>query len=147
MAPVGIPLPPVFVPGTPENNAFVHSTIEAGRAIGSLGASTLGGLGALVLKNQEQNRSQTPPLPEKLIGNNARPERGRVKTDLPGVNPTPDELFDRLTGGQSTTLPDGSRLGPNGVRLRPDTGNGPRIDIPANGDRTHETIHFPGNPK
>lgn len=33
--PVGIPLPPVFVPGTPENDAFVHSTITAGRTIGN----------------------------------------------------------------------------------------------------------------
>jgi hypothetical protein len=46
--PVGIPLPPVFVPGTPENDAFVHSAIGAGRAIG--------GLGALILNNDNANR-------------------------------------------------------------------------------------------
>jgi hypothetical protein len=32
--PMGIPLPPVFFPGTPQNDAFVHSTIGAARAIG-----------------------------------------------------------------------------------------------------------------
>jgi hypothetical protein len=34
-SPVGIPLPPLFVPGTPENDAFVHSTIGAVRTIGN----------------------------------------------------------------------------------------------------------------
>jgi hypothetical protein len=64
-----------------------------------------------------------------------------------GSNPTSEELFDKLTGARSPTLPDGTRVGPNGVRLRPDAGDGARIDIPANGGKKHETIHFPGSPK
>jgi hypothetical protein len=99
----------------------------------------------LVLNNEKNNQPQGPPLPERLIGNNARRGGGRSNTDMPRVDPTPDELFDRLTGGHSDILPNGTRRGSNGVLLRPDTGQGPRIDIPANGDKEHETIHFPGS--
>jgi len=121
----------------------VGAGLTAGQLI--LGGAAVTGAGAFILNNQKQNPLQTPPLPEKLIGNNARPGIGRAKTDLPGIDPTPDELFDRLTGGQSISLPDGTRVGPNGVRLRPDTGSGPRIDVPANDEKQHETIHFPGS--
>lgn len=52
--------------------------------------------------------------------------------------------FDSLSGGQSTTQDDGTQVAPNGVRHRPgDDVQGPRIDIPANGSRPPETIHFP----
>jgi hypothetical protein len=117
--------------------------LTTGQAI--LGGVALGSLGGLILNNQKQSPPQVPPLPEKLIGNNARRGGSRSNTDMQGVDPTPDELFDRLTGGQSDILPDGTRLGPNGIRSRPDTGSGPRIDIPANGEKEHETIHFPGS--
>jgi hypothetical protein len=58
--------------------------------------------------------------------------------------------FDHLTGGKSGPAPDGSRLPPgtqvgeNGTQLRPPTGtSGPRIDIPANGPKPVETLHYP----
>jgi RHS repeat-associated protein len=35
-APIPFPLPPVFIPGTPENNAFVDATMEAIDALGDL---------------------------------------------------------------------------------------------------------------
>jgi len=60
------------------------------------------------------------------------------------VAPTPEDLLGELTGGEHTAEPDGTLVGPNGVRLRPGKeGKGPRIDIPANGSTPHETIHFP----
>lgn len=35
---------------------------------------------------------------------------------------------------------------PNGARIRRGkTGEGPRIDIPANGEKAPETIHFPSD--
>lgn len=38
----------------------------------------------------------------------------------------------------------GSRVGENGIILRPETDkSGPRIDIPAKGDKPHETLHYP----
>jgi len=58
--------------------------------------------------------------------------------------------FDTLTGGKSgpavpeDRYPAGTRVGDNGVALRPATdSSGPRIDIPANGDKPHETLHYP----
>jgi hypothetical protein len=87
---------------------------------------------------------QPEPLPDNYLGNNIRFGGNRGNSDLPGSGPTPEELFDKLTGGRSITHPDGTREGSNGVRLRPGGGNGPRIDIPANGNKKHETIHFPG---
>jgi RHS repeat-associated protein len=117
------------------------------------GAIELGGVAivagaAIILNNQNQDKGaapQAPGLPDSLIGQNAQPGGKRINTDLPGTNPSPEELFTSLGGGQSITLPDGTRVAPNGVRLRPDTGSGPRIDIPANGSKPHETIHFPGS--
>jgi len=84
---------------------------------------------------------QGTELPEDLTGNNPREGSGRTNTDLPGDS---QGVFDRLSGGKSTTQPDGSKVAPNGVRFRPgQDGKGPRIDIPAKGSRSHETIHFP----
>src|SRR5580700_416420 len=96
-----------------------------------------------ILRPQKSGRDQGPPLPDDIIGKNPRPSSRRTNTDLPGINPTPEEVFDKLTGGRSTALPDGTRVGSNGVRLRPGIGDGARIDIPANGNKPHETIHFP----
>lgn len=104
--------------------------VTTGRGVGTW-ASESTGAGAV------------PDLPNGLTGENPRESSGkRINTDLPGGA---DELFDKLTGGQSKTLPDGTRVGPNGVRLRPGgESTGPRVDIPAKGQRPPETIHFPG---
>lgn len=57
--------------------------------------------------------------------------------------------FDRLTGGKNapapagSTYPPGTQVGGNGVVLRPGRGGtGPRIDIPSNGSKPHETLHY-----
>jgi hypothetical protein len=86
--------------------------------------------------------AKTPDLPSGLTGDNPREGSGnRVNTDLPGGS---QEVFDSLTGGKSSTQDDGTKVGANGVRLRPGKeGEGPRIDIPSLGPRPHETIHFP----
>lgn len=83
------------------------------------GGAMLGlGLGALILNNQKKGPpADVPPLPEDLIGSNPRQAGNRSNTDIPGINPTPEKLFDKLTGGRSETLPDGTRKGPNNIRL------------------------------
>jgi RHS repeat-associated protein len=85
---------------------------------------------------------ETPELPTGLTGQNPQNSSGkRTNTDLPGNS---QGVFDRLSGGKSTTQPDGTKVAPNGVRLRPGSGGqGPRIDIPGRGSRPPETIHFP----
>jgi RHS repeat-associated protein len=87
--------------------------------------------------------SEVPPLPEDLTGENPRQGSGnRINTDLPGE--LLDDVVDALTGGVTSEGERGSRSCPNGVLIRPGKpGEGPRIDIPASGDRPHETIHFP----
>jgi filamentous hemagglutinin len=59
------------------------------------------------------------------------------------------EDFDLLTGGQSSpappdsTYPPGTLIGTNGIVLRPGTESaGQRIDIPSNGTKPHETLHY-----
>ena len=83
-----------------------------------------------------------PELPEDITGDNAQQGSGnRINTDS---KRDPQEVFDELTGGHSSTDPNGHQVAPNGVRLRPGTDTkGPRIDIPARPPRPHETIHFP----
>ena len=91
---------------------------------------------------EKKGGNSTPDLPDGLTGDNPRPGSGnRVNTDLPGGA---QGVFDDLTGGKSTDQGNGTKVGSNGVRIRPGkTGEGPRVDIPAKGDRPHETIHFP----
>lgn len=98
------------------------------------------GLSNVVLSESGNSTSQSTPLPGDLLGNNGKPGGKRINTDLPGINPTPDELFDKLTGGKSKTLPDGTKVGDNWFDCDL---IGPRIDIPSNGSKPHETIHFP----
>jgi hypothetical protein len=58
IAPVGMPLPPVFIPGTPENNAFVHWAI--GRAVGNAFGNIL---------NSDNNEN---PIPGTTPGNETK---------------------------------------------------------------------------
>jgi hypothetical protein len=120
MAPVGIPLPPVFIPGTPENNAFVHSTITAGRAIGNAFGNIL---------NSDKNEN---PIPGTTPGNETN-GRSRIFVkpggyddaikDFNGLNPTNVRPIPK--GGLTGTLPDG-----RSVNVRPGSSDGrPTIEI------------------
>ncbi len=84
-----------------------------------------------------------PPLPEGIIGDNPKDGGGRINTDKPAEDLP--ELIEDLTGGILEDDPKnpGHKVCPNKVRIRPSTGDGPRIDIPASGNKPHETIHFP----
>lgn len=58
----------------------------------------------------------------------------------------PSQDFDKLTGGSNRpaggTYPPGTLVGPNGVVLRPSRSGGSRIDIPGNGSKPPETLHY-----
>ena len=91
---------------------------------------------------------EVPEIPDKIIGDNPKETKPRTNTDLPG-DKFPETVKD-LTGGALTpdTNNPGHQVAPNGVRLRPpEEGVGPRIDIPAKGDKPRETIHFPPDTK
>ena len=95
------------------------------------------------------------PLPPGLVGtqddksglSGGRVLNGPLDPAHGGVGDAGKD-FDTLTGGKSgpppagSTLPAGSRVGDNGIVLRPGQ-DGSRIDIPANGDKPRETLHYP----
>jgi len=100
------------------------------------------------------------PLPPGLVGTQDdksgpqgdRHNSGPLDTAHGGVGDAGQD-FSTLTGGKSgpapagSTYPPGTQVGDNGVVLRPARGNsGPRIDIPANGAKPHETLHYPPPP-
>lgn len=83
-----------------------------------------------------------PDLPGDIVGDNPQESSGkRTNTDLPGES-FPD-VWDDLTDGNFSDQ-GGHQVCPNGVRARPGkNGQGPRIDIPAKGNKPPETIHLP----
>jgi RHS repeat-associated protein len=87
--------------------------------------------------------SKVPDLPTGIVGDNPRQSSGkRTNTDLP-ASEFPGKIAD-LTGGELSDLLGGDKLCPNGVRIRQGrNGQGPRIDIPANGPKPPEGLHFP----
>jgi RHS repeat-associated protein len=117
---------------------LVPPLVDAGIAIGGVIA---GGIVGQIISNIIN--SNVPDLPTDIIGNNPEPSTGkRTNTDLP-ADRFPD-IVDDLTGGSTKTDPKGNQVCPNGVRIRPGKpGQGPRVDIPGNGPKPPETIHFP----
>jgi hypothetical protein len=99
-----------------------------------------------------------PPVPEDLVGTQdkkAGPGSGRKGWNSGPLDPAhggtgdPQKDFDLLTGGQSSPAPADQGyppctvVGPKGIVLRPGDGTGPRIDIPGNGSKPPETLHYP----
>jgi hypothetical protein len=127
-------------------------TVYAGRLLRNAMQSSLP-----TAQQTESTEGEAPPLPEGLVGtrdSGSRQQGNRVNNgQLAPVNGgTGDagEDFNNLTGGKSgpapedSRLPGGSQVGENGVIYRPGTEkSGPRIDIPPNGDKPHETLHYP----
>lgn len=107
---------------------------------------------------QHVQQEEAPPVPDQPVGENPKPGRtgGRIVSGplAPGNGGTGDagQDFDHLTGGtgkpdDSQGRPPGTQIGDNGVQYRPGIkGNGPRIDIPANGTKPPETLHYPPPP-
>jgi hypothetical protein len=97
------------------------------------------------------------PLPSGLVGtqdDKSGPSGGRHLSGpldpAHGGSGDAGKDFGTLTGGKSgpaapgDRYPAGTQVGDNKVALRPDTSNsGPRIEIPANADKPHETLHYP----
>nr|WP_155617039.1 RHS repeat-associated core domain-containing protein [Xanthomonas translucens] len=123
--------------------------------------------GARLISNAQQSEQPTepktnpsPPVPGNLVGTQdkwSRQQGGRVNNGplapVNGGTGDGETDFGNLTGGQSSpapegsTLPEGSRVGENGIIYRPGSESaGPRIDIPASGDKPHETLHYPKPP-
>ncbi|MCY0913329.1 RHS repeat-associated core domain-containing protein [Massilia antarctica] len=108
----------------------------------------------------QNSTSSCPPAPDVLVGDQSDPRAGSVKggkrhTSGPLNGGTGDAGtdFDKLTGGTGKPFPGsdsrskipGAQIGDNGVWIRPGTknpGDGPRIEIPGNGNKLPETLHY-----
>jgi RHS repeat-associated protein len=107
-----------------------------------------------ILRNDSQ---EVQGLPDGVVGEGPKSGGGRTNSGPlageHGGTGDPQSDFDHLTGGRSkpapdgSTLPPGSQVGDNGIVIRPGTdARGPRIDIPASGDKPRETLHYPPPP-
>jgi RHS repeat-associated protein len=90
--------------------------------------------------------SEAPALPTGLVGEKPR-QTGKSGGTAIGTSLPADrfpETVKELTG-ESLGPPDknGRRVSPNGVAVRPNGKDGPRIDVPGNGTKPPEIIHFP----
>ncbi|HEX7031208.1 MAG TPA: RHS repeat-associated core domain-containing protein, partial [Gammaproteobacteria bacterium] len=129
--------------------AAVYTTAIAATAIG----------GTIVWVTNQASESTSPEIPEGLVGEQdgkggskkGRHNSGPLSEENGGTG-SAEKDFEKLTGGNSgpapegSRLPEGSRVGENGIVLRPSE-NGPRIDIPSNGDKPRETLHYPPESK
>lgn len=148
-----IPVARIAIQACASSAPCATAAAAAGAYAATKAGEALNALGSTILKNEE---AKPTPLPEGLVGSpDDRSEtKGRVNSGplAPenGGTGEAEKDFGNLTGGQSgappegSTLPEGSRVGENGIVMRPGAeGKGPRIDIPASGDKPRETLHYP----
>ena len=135
---------------------FVPEIVALGKAalfVGSAGAAGYAGSKAI----QHMNESATE-IPDKLVGDQSDPRTGSNKSgtrhtsgplapENGGVGDYEKDL-ETLTGdtrpaGESDSAPPGSSIGENGIFGRPvNSSGGASIDVPAKGDKIHETLHY-----
>ncbi len=112
----------------------------------------------LIQTNESAEPSaEAPPLPEDLVGENPRLNKsgtratsGTLTSDNGGVGDYDADL-EKLAGGvrevqpgENVSAPPEAMLGENGVFGREVNSSGGRsIDIPPNGSKPHETLHYP----
>lgn len=112
---------------------------------------------------QSNGTSNVPPVPSDYVGDQSDPRAGTsnsgkrhtsgpLSPDNGGTGDAQKD-FDHLTGGTGKPFPGtdsrsknpGSLVGDNGIWIRPGTkkpGDGPRIEIPGNGNKLPETLHY-----
>ena len=97
------------------------------------------------------------PMPGNIVGDQSDSRAGQRGSRHNSGPLTPanggigdaSKDFDHLTGGTGQKFPEGnnrppgSLIGDNGIWIRPgQNGNGPRIEIPENGSKPPETLHY-----
>jgi RHS repeat-associated protein len=104
-------------------------------------------------------KGSAPSLPDVLVGDQSDPRAGpnrsgrkhtsgRLTPTNGGTGDFQNDL-DKLTGGvrpwqEGDKAEPGSLVGPNGIFGRPkNSSGGQSIDIPANGNKPHEILHYP----
>jgi YD repeat-containing protein len=152
-APSPVPLPPnglgllrVAVAGGGESPMAVGALVYALSPAIAVGIVNAAGvfLAANTFFSTSFGSGGSSNLPDHLLGNNPKPAPGQpTNTDLPGGEVAARKLFDDLADGPTETTPDGIlRSLKNKVQLRLAKDGRWRVDIPANGSKPPETIHF-----
>ncbi|NVD69567.1 hypothetical protein HUX88_03220 [Duganella sp. BJB1802] len=112
---------------------------------------------------KQADTNSVPPVPGDYVGDQGdkragTSESGKRHTSGPltpenGGTGDAEKDFDKLTGGTGKPFPDsdgrstkpGYVIGDNGIWMRPGSknpGDGPRIEIPGNGNKLPETLHY-----
>ena len=150
-APTFLPLAPQYIPGTPAQKQWQRDSQSlADKIIGWIGGTT-SAIGEAGVQNSMNTKA--PDVPKTLVGikdkkSGAQGKRfnsGPLAPENGGTGSIDDD-FDVLTGGPGNYgpapsglgYPPGTVIGTNGISKRP-TG---RIDIPANGSKPVETLHY-----
>jgi len=138
----------------------VAAAIDAAAFVGSAVIVAWAGNEAINSYNESADEGESAPLPEGLVGTQdvksglfgKTHDSGPLAPENDGTG-NDEKDFERLTGGKSGPAPEGkgyppgTRVGDNGISHRPATDKkGPRIDIPANGNKPAETLHYPEPP-
>ena len=110
----------------------------------------------------EKGTNTAPPIREDYVGvqgekagtsvSGGRHTSGPLSPENGGTGDA-EKDFDKLTGGTGKPFPEGDKragkpgvlVGDNGIWIRPGTkkpGDGPRIEIPGNGNKLPETLHY-----
>ena len=142
---------------------WAYRAYKVGRAVQAANkAAQVGAIAVVAVEGhkaiQAVTNDEATPLPDGLVGDSPSGPKGKRRNSGPltpenGGTGNAEEDFGTLGGGTSEPastgdgMPDGSQVAPNGTRFRPGTETkGPRIDVPANGDKPHETLHYPDPP-
>jgi RHS repeat-associated protein len=139
---------------SPEKKQEMVASLQ--RALDSIAKSESGDASS---GNPAAANNNVPPVPDVLVGDQSDPRAGPNKGGgkhtsgplAPANGGTGDFHgdLDKLTGGArpwqpGDKAPPGSLVGPNGIFGRPANSSGGRsIDIPANGSKPHENLHYP----
>lgn len=105
-------------------------------------------------KPRPTSEGGAPPLPEGLMGEGQTPRgsgnsvtSGPLKPEFGGSGDYESDLRtlagETRPAGSGDAAPPGAQIGENGVFGRENSSGGRSIDIPANGDKPHETLHHP----
>ena len=129
-----------------------------GASVGTAAACILTGYCSQESDDTSGSGTQCPDLPDVLVGDQSHPNAGPNKKGkkhtsgplLPEFGGTGDYETDLqiLTGGTRPAIDTdsaelGSQIGNNGIfGRRKNKSGGASIDIPAKGDRPHETLHY-----
>jgi RHS repeat-associated protein len=132
--------------------------VTAGKWVAGITGAAIGvGIANDVVKPM-MNESSVPDVPDGLVGDQSDDRSGSNKSGkkhtsgslTPENGGTGDYETDleTLTGGtrpagEGDSAPSGSQVGENGIFGRPENSTGgASIDIPAKGDKPHETLHY-----